>query len=65
MKKLFKFLSLLRLFQALRGGRRHRHSYGGYGHHRSSAYYPLHHRPSFRRTIADRVLSRVLGGRRY
>lgn len=48
MNKLFKFIKLLR-------GLRHA---TGRGHHRSRAYYPLHHRQP---SLAERLLRRLTG----
>jgi hypothetical protein len=71
-KKLFKLLSLLRLFQELRHGlRAHRHGYGSpvrryrgdHWHPRSRSYPPLYRRP--RKPKLSHLVSTLLGGRRH
>ncbi len=76
MKKLFKLLSLLRLFRELRytmrgHHRHHGHGYGhGYGHRhgphwhpRSRDYHPLYGR--HRKLKMKHVLADLIAGRRY
>ena len=72
MKKLFKLLSLLRLFRELRHGMRdQRHGYGSPVHHhygdhwhpRSRLYPPLYRRP--RKPKLSYLVSELLGGRRH
>jgi hypothetical protein len=61
-KKLFKLLSLLRLFQELRRGvRGHRHGYGSPAPH----YHGDHWHPRSRKPKLSYLLSALLGGRRH
>lgn len=65
MKKLFKLLWVVQILQDLTGRGHARHGYHGHGYQyrRSHSYYPLHRR-SLRRSLAERALSRLVGGRR-
>ena len=72
MKKLFKLLSLLRLFRELRHGMRgHHRGYGAPTHHyrgdhwqpRSRSYPPLYGRS--RKPKLSHLVRALMGGRRY
>jgi hypothetical protein len=60
MSKLFKLISLFRLFDHLFRGRRYGHSYHAY----HGAPRPYHHR-SFKTYLAERALRRLTGRRHY
>ncbi len=71
-KKLFKLLSLLRLFRELRHGMRgHHHGYsapvrhyhGDHWHPRSRSYHPLYRRPG--KPKLKYLVRELLHGRRY
>jgi len=68
-KKLFKLLSLLRLFGELRYTLRGRHGHRGYGSHgahwhpRSRGYHPLYRRPG--KLKMKHLVRDLIAGRRY